>query len=108
MHEYIDTFPTTLQMGLCQERARWLGNPAGQAAALSFAKGFFDSTSSQLSFAIPIWFDAHWECQWPCLPDAKSDLDVAIVNGKLDLTDWADLCAGEWLNDLNVASEWLR
>ena len=104
-------------LALLQQLFRWssakfqqggLRNPVGQAAALCFAKGLLDSTCSQLSFAIPIWFDAHWKCQWPCLPDVKPDLNVAIVNGKLDLTEWVDLCAGEWLHDLNLASEWLR
>ena len=102
-------------LALLQQLFRWasaksqrggLRNPGGQAAALCFAKGLLDSTCSQLFFAMPIWFNEHWECQWPCLPEVQPDSNVDIVNGKLVLAKWAEICAGDIDNML--ASDWLR
>ena len=109
-----DTCMSTLT--LLQQLLRWtaakvqqggLRDPGGQAAAMCFAKGLLDSTCSQSPFAMPIWFNELWECQWPCLPEVPPDLNVNIVNGNLCLTEWVKMCSGDGIT-IGLAADWLR
>ena len=100
-----------LRWGVAKPTHGGLRDPAGQAAALSLARGLLRSTVGQNTFTLPVYFDNSWESVWPKKPEVAPCLMLDIVGGDVQLEPWIALCSDgrkklpcDWLREVQLCT----